>query len=440
VPGPIAPAAYSKEKMDSLFEDIDGHLKRGRIKEARELIRRQNAALVPAPQMDRFRRTEEELGRYHQLLLETVPGAAIDLPAIAQLDIRRGGELIVKNFQETETEVRFETLTGIRSRMKRSDIANIRKPPKDTAGVFVDEELERQASYRGIRITKSGTDWKFSDPPQGPAPGFAYFELADFCARNGRNNRLVPLFAEGLKRDPTLPSTVFEKKAERFVDIFLYFISIQAKEDAQSAYDVLTKRYRRSKAYTDRVENDKQVREAFAELFETEIASAPKPPPPGPEDPAPPTPEPEPPPDLPPPPPGAPPPAPPPAGPPPPAAPPAPKPPVDEDPDRVDGAAPTVLPPGSPSKAVEMVKKGDEIFKQAMKHVLNSDSQKNPNGWIDENRKALALLTQAFEKFYYPAQGVFEQAKKEVPRTLLNRVRQCQMTKVMCRKRDIGAR
>jgi hypothetical protein len=168
------------------------------------------------------------------------------------------------------------------------------------------------------------------------------------------------------------------------------------------------------------------------------MAVAPKPAPPGPDSPSPPTPEPEPEPDQPPPtpPPGSP-PAPP--APPPPAVPTPPKP-VDDDPDRVDGAEPTILPKDAPSKAVDLVKKGDDLFKQAMKHVLNSDSQKNPTGWVEENKKALKLLNEAFDKCYYPAQEVFEKAKKEVPRTLTKRVRHCQMTRVMCRKRNVAAR
>jgi len=449
-PGPVMPVPYSPEKMTALFEEIDGHLKRGRIKEARELLRRQDASLVPGPQVEKFRKTEADLGRYHQLLLETIPGAAIDLPQIAELDLKSGGALIVKNLQEGETEIRYETLNGIRATQKKTFVTAIRRPPKEAYGVLVDEELEKQATYRGIRITKSrtptGIEWKFLDPAQGPAPGYAFFELADFCARNGRNTRLVPLFEEGLQRDPNLASTVFEKKAAQFVDIFLYFITIQAKEDAQGAYDVLKKRYQMSKAYRERIEGDRDIRDAYAELFDTSIAKGPDPAPPATEGSTPPapSPDPEPPPDVPPPPTPEPPPPPPPGTPPaPPAAPPAPppKPPVvDEDPDKVDGAAPTTLPPNSPSKAVDLVKKGDELFKQAMKHVLNSDSQKNPNGWVEENRKALALLTQAFDKCYYPAQEVFEKAKKDIPRTLTNRVRQCQMTKVMCRKRDVAAR
>ncbi|HKS15956.1 MAG TPA: hypothetical protein VJU16_01440, partial [Planctomycetota bacterium] len=241
-PGPVVPVPYSAEKMTALFEEIDGHLKRGRIKEARELLRRQDASLVPGTQIEKYRRAESDLGRYHQLLLETLPGAAIDIPQIAELDLKSGGSLIVKNLQEGETEVRYETLNGIRGQLKRSFVTAIRRPPKEAYGVLVDEELEKQASYRGIRITKTktaaGMEWKFLDPAQGAAPGYAFFELADFCARNGRNTRLIPLFDEGLKRDPNLAATVFEKKAAQFVDIFLYFITIQAKEDAQSAYDV----------------------------------------------------------------------------------------------------------------------------------------------------------------------------------------------------------
>src|SRR5688572_30122337 len=445
IPAPNVPTPYSAEKMAALFDEVDLNLKRGKIKEARELMRRQNAELVPASEIGRYRRTEEDVTKYHQLLAETVHGAAIDIPPLAEISLKSGGNLIVKNLQEGETELRYETLVGIRGSVKRAATASVRRAPKETAGVLVDEELAKQASYRGVRIEKQGIDWKFSDPPQAPVSGYAYFELADFCARNGRNTRVVPLFSEALKRDPQIVSTVFEKKAAGLVDIFLYFIGIQAKEDARGAYELLIKRYRLSRAYKERIENDQEVRDMYADLFDAAVAQAPKP---GPEGTAPPTPapapEPEPEPDLPPPPPpdATPPPGAPPSA--PPSAPPAPKPPPkpveDEDPDRVDGAAPTILPPGSPSKAVDLVKKGDELFKQAMKHVLNSDSQKNPTGWADENRKALALLTQAFDKYYYPSQAVFEKAKKDIPRTLTNRVRQCQMTKVMCRKRDVGSR
>src|SRR5262245_4759322 len=57
-PAPDAPVPYSSEMMTSLFEEIDAHLKRGRIKEARELIGRRSASLVPTMWMDKFRSTE----------------------------------------------------------------------------------------------------------------------------------------------------------------------------------------------------------------------------------------------------------------------------------------------------------------------------------------------------------------------------------------------
>lgn len=447
-PAPDAPVPYSSEMMTSLFEEIDGHLKRGRIKEARELIGRRSASLVPTPWMEQFRRREEELAKYHQLLRETGPGAAIDLPETAEVHLKSGGTLVVKNLQESATDVRFETLTGIRGSVRRGDVVKIEKRPRDRSGVLVDEELERQASYRGILVAKektdAGIDMKFSDKAGASVPGYAYFELADFCARNGRNSRLVPLFDEALKRDSELVGTVFEKKAGQFVDIFLYFIATQAKEDARNAYVVLSQRYRNSRAFRENVEGDEEVRKAYADLFDTELAKGPKPgtTEPGTRD-KPPEPEPEAdlPPPIPPPTPGPPPPPPPPSSGLPDPEPPKKKPPVvEEDPDLVNASEPTILPPDSPSKAVELVKKGDDLFKQGMKHVLNSDSTKNPEGWIAENKKALKFLTEALEKCYYPAQEVFEKAKKPVPRTLMKRFRHCQMAKVACRKRDVGSR
>src|SRR5262245_30684277 len=284
---PLRPAAYSMEKMDSLFEELATHLRRGRIREANELLRRQDVSLVPASRMDEFRKSDTEVGRYIRLLGETIYGAAVDLPQIAELDLRSGGAIVVKNLQESPVDVRFETLTGIRSTLKKSDVTAIRRSTKEMGGVLVDEELEKQASYRGVRIAKTGVDWAFGDGPKGSVPGYSFFELADFCARNGRNQRVVPLFAEGLKRDPNLAATVFEKKAAQFVDILLYFIAIQSKEDAQRTYDVLKRRYGLSKAYRERVENDQEVRKMFADLFDTEVAQGPKSEAPKTEDPAP---------------------------------------------------------------------------------------------------------------------------------------------------------
>ena len=438
-PAPAPPAAgYSAAKMTALFGEIDGQLKRGRIKEARELFKRQDAALVPETDLERFRALDESLGRYHQLLLQSV-GATVDLPQIAELEIRGGGAIIVKNLQESETEYRFETLAGIRSRLPKTSVASLRRAPPDGRGVLVDEELEKLASYRNIRVEKKQTDagfeWTFSDAGRTAVPGVAYFELADFCARNGRNNRIVPLFQEGLKRDPDLVRNVFERAAERMVDTFLYFMSIRAKEDARSALASLTDRYRTSRAYRERIEGDADIRNAYADLFESATAMGPKSdaPPGPPSNPPKPPPEPEPEPNPPPPDPAPPPPPPDDAQKPPPNPP-------DDDPDRVEGAEPTILPSDAPAKAVELVKKGDELFKQAMKHILNSDSQKNPTGWAAENRAALELLKKAHDSYYYPAQEVFEKAKRPNPTTLLRRVRQVQMTRALCRKRDVASK
>jgi len=430
---PVVPetSLYSPAKMSMFFTEFDGFLRRGQIKEARELLRGQKPAMVPKEHQERFRTLEQEVGKYHQLLLLTFHGNTVDLPQMAELELRSGGMLVVKNLQESAGDYRYETLTGIKARVTKDTVVNIRKYEKDRAGLLVDEELEKQASYRGFRIAKEGLAWKFLESPQRPASGFDYFELADFCARNGRNARIVPLFAEGLKRDPDLPATVFEKKAERFVDVFLFFISIRSKDDAKRAYDHLTAHYGRSRAFRDKVELDSDVREAYKDLFETPMAVEPKDPPPAP--PGPPGPEPPAPPPPPPPAPGEPP------APAPPAAPPPPKPPPpDDDPDRVRPSQKTALPSDAPSRAVDLVRKGDEIFEEAMKRVLNSSNEKNPQGWADENKKALELLNKAHDQCYYPAQEAFEKAKKPIPTALLRRVREVQMTRAMCRKRAVS--
>jgi hypothetical protein len=98
------------------------------------------------------------------------------------------------------------------------------------------------------------------------------------------------------------------------------------------------------------------------------------------------------------------------------------------------------LPDDSPKSAVDLVKRGDDLYEQAMKCVKNSDQSANPSGWQAENKKALGLLTKAFDECYYKAQEAFETAKKPIPRNLLDRTRECQITRVMCRKRSISSK
>ena len=98
--------------------------------------------------------------------------------------------------------------------------------------------------------------------------------------------------------------------------------------------------------------------------------------------------------------------------------------------------APLVLVPGGTAPEVlALVAKGDAAFDQAMKHLLDSDSNDNPSGWAGENAKALDLFMRANQEGYLPAQEKFGAAVP--PQPLLDRVRECTLRASLCRKRSV---
>ncbi len=422
----------SPAEAAAIFSSIDENLRRGRILEAREKINSTNKLLLPESEIGRFRDYEERVGKYYQLAQETSKGI-IDMPQLYQL-ITRGalGKLVVKILSDKDGTISYETITGIRSTGKRSDFESIRKLEPPYARAEIREELKKQAGYKGIdAILEPGQPSVYRERPGKKATGLQFFDLADFCARNGFNDELVPLFDEALKRDPDLLNTVHETKAERMVNVFFYFLGTKSAKDAEMTLGILNERYADSRAYREKVAGDKETQDMIQHLLKGPVAIAqpvrPTPPAPDPvprppavkERPANPVPQPQPPQPIPP------------QPPPPQPLPPAPEPAVEPPPG--NGIMGTL-----PAKTREFVAKGDAYFQQGMAHLRRSDLNTNPEGWAEENKKALELFMKANNEGYLPAQNMF--GKGPVPRSLCDKVRETTMLASLCRKRSVTAR
>jgi hypothetical protein len=432
-----APRSYDGGFMAAFFTEVDGHLRYGRLKEARDAVGRLNKLLVPMDQLARYREFETRVEGLWRLIQETTPGALLELPQMAQIVFKGGGTsgVFVKNVVETATEYRFETLDGIRSRRAKADVSEFRRLPDGARTAAIDMELEKKAGYKGIKIAwkdDAHSDMSFEHASGRKVEGIHYFELADFCARNGANKRLGPLFQQAWNLDPNIIDTVHEAKADALVNVLIYFISIRSKEDAKWTLGVLNQRYKTTRAFLEKVEQDDELKKHYESLFDTGAIAKHTDPPKRPDpvrqpdpvtqpDPAK-RPDPIKPPD--------------PSKQPDPAKQPDPVKPDPPDLERTDEPRPveagaTQLPETAPARAKELVKKGDAAYAEAMKHLLNSDPNLNPDGWGAENRKALDAFTAAFES-YSQAQDMFG---SEVPQSLLKRFRDTQMSRSLCRKR-----
>lgn len=432
---PPGPKMYTAVDMSILFNETDDLLRRGKLFEARDRVHNTSRIMIPQESLAKFIDYEARVGRYHSLLLETTKGGTIEMPKMTQILIKDGGKLVVKVLFKDSDSVTYETLTGIRSKIARSRCEEIKDLEPVYARVEVTLELKKQADYKGIVIEqKPGEPLSLREKPGRKATSLQIFDLADFCARNGANDKLVPLFDEALARDPDLLNTVHESKAERMVEVLVYFLTIKATFDARKTLDILKERYADTKAYRERVANDSEFMAAMEGVLLRRAAQPiakldPKPAPPAPK-PADPAPTPVAPPktpdqpDLP---------------------PPAPRPadPADA-PIRVDPGTPAEvtavsMPDGTNAKITGLVARGDEYFRKAMDHLNNCDPRVKPESAAVENKEALKLFMKANSEGYLLAQEEYKDGAR-VPEPLLDRVREATQRAYFCRKFAVSIR
>src|SRR6185503_19819887 len=417
-PAPSGPKMYSAVDMSVLFNKTDDLLPRGKLFEARDEIQNTSRLMIPPDSLAKFTDYEGRVCRYHSLLLETTKGGTIEMPKMTQVLIKNGGKLVVKVLTEDASSITYETLTGIRSKIEKARCEEI-KPLEPVYGrVEVSLELKKQADYKGLIVDQEpGKPLALKEKPGRKVTGLQIFDLADFCVRNGANDKLVPLFDEALARDPDLLTTVHETKADRMVDVLVYFLSIKATYDAKKTLEILKGRYAESKSYKERVSGDSEFiaamdsaltsrRAAPAPMAKVDSQPTSKPaievpglPPKdkSPEDPKPET----------------------------PTAKPSetPEPAVRvTDPERPIDVTSVSMPDATNQKIVDLVAKGDKYFREAMEHLNNCDPRVKPESAAEENKLALKAFKAANE-CYIPAQDLY--GNNRVPEPLLDRVRDC---------------
>jgi hypothetical protein len=409
IPGP---RMYSAIEMGGLFKDLDEHLRRGRFFEAREKLQNTSRLMIPQDAMAKFTGYDDRVGLYHALLMETTKGGTIDkMPQMTQVLIKNAGKLVVKVLSENEETLTYETLMGIRSKIAKNRCEEIKPLTPVYASVEVSLELKKQADYRGLAVeTEPGKPMVLKDQPGRKTTAIQIFDLADFCARNGANDKLVPLFDEALRRDADLLATVHETKADRMVEVLFYFVSVKSASDVARTSDILRERYADTKSYRERVAGDPEVKP----LMEFALVRKPAEPVAKPAENTQPVPDP---------------------------APVQPEPPEIEritEPGRPIEPTSVSMPVGTAPAIVDLISRGDKFFIQAKQHLEASNPAINPNDWADENKKALEFFVKANQDCYLKAQNFYVDGSPPMP--LLDRVREATMCTALCRKRSVRSR
>lgn len=400
----------SESRLASILKTVEIQIAAGKYLEAWNALSEVKDIQVGSDESRaRLRATRERVQTYLRLIRETRLGATIRMPEITRLHTPHRTKVVVRRLTEDSAKYHFEDLGGGRWSVSKSDVARTEKLDPFEAFVEIWEALVPRAARAGIVAVEEKKNGvyvhRFEEAPNRKPAGWQFFDLADFCASNGANELLTPLFDEALKRDPEIVRTVHEKKGDRMVEVLFYFLSIQSIPDAEfTLTKVLLPLYSDTRAYRDRVLADEDARKLIAQVLKTEVKFTP------PDKPRDETPE---------------------------STTKRDEPPVrvTEPKTSTTGFAPM---PGDTTSAVRArVEEGDRAFKSATDHLLLSDPNANPEGWAAENKKAYELYKQAAGA-YEAAQGLYGSAT--VPQPLLDRFRDAQMRMSLCRKRAVSGR
>jgi hypothetical protein len=422
----------SEAEWSVALSGLERHLRRGKLEEFHASLRTIPRGRVPDSGVADLRRLEEKYAVYVRLLSETDAGRIMPPPPLHNFQHVNGNEILAKLTTTDDRSYWIETLIGIAMRLDRNRVKG--EPEKlnpDRAMATAEFFLESKCGNKGIMRQKKDEliVGFFDDPKRNPPPSaMSYFDIAEFAAENGLAPLIPLLFDKAYEKDRNIVSNVHETKAARLVDLIRFYDNIQSKEDAQESFMRMNTRYYDTAAFG---RNREWLKEKYGALVRE---TAPPPPTFVPV----PTPEPE------------------------------PEPtakndsnPVGADPvsngnktydgmDRVRPGAPPkpvaddkwqrpVSGPITVDAAREHVASGDRLYAEGKKHLVNSDPNENPNGWAGENKSALKLMGQAYEE-YDTAQVIYEKLNLRIPADLLEKVRETNMIRSMCRKRSVSSR
>ena len=85
-------------------------------------------------------------------------------------------------------------------------------------------------------------------------------------------------------------------------------------------------------------------------------------------------------------------------------------------------------------KVAVLMRKGNALVEEAAVHVRATDPIRNPDGWRDENRKALDLFLRAYREGYSPAISLYDELET-IPESILEGMRNGHLGEEECRQR-----
>jgi hypothetical protein len=432
---PVKPAVvkFTRTEFDYLKDRIDKALAKGDLPEARKRMDELESDRLPDEYSPELAKLRERLEFYLRLIAETDRGRLVDPPKLHRFEMSTGGKIDAKLITSDERYFHIETLHGIPTRLDRQ---RVKEGPTEldayAVGAVLEEKLNGRCAAKGIVMHMEGHKLVgfFDNPRKKPVPtAMNYFDMAEFAVENGLNHLLTLLLDAAKQKDPSLVRNVHETKAKRLVDLLRFYHTSGLNEDKNEAFMMLNARYHDTTAFE---ENRSWLEQNFPGMVKAPVKPKPAEPAtagggakPAPSPGTPPARDPR------------------------PISSGASKPEGDGGMSKVPRETPKWKPPAdfddwnreyngplSVEEARKREAKGDDCYREGKKHLTNSYEEVNPTGWAQANVDALKWMSMAFEE-YDIAQIIYQRMGQRIPATLLEKARETNMIRAMCRKRAV---
>lgn len=380
---------YAAAVMKQYRDRVETALFAGDFAAAEQAFGAIDTGRVPPDAREWHDQMRPRVAAFVALLRLTDDGARVPMPPLFEVVFADNTVKTVNVLRRTDTQILMEHFSGAVVGMAPG---TLRAEPKllseDIARLDIVNELMQRAGKRQVTIKTSG-GYAAAAAAGGAPSAVDYFDLADFANHWGLAPAVSALFEQAYASNPSVAGKVEEVKGRRLVKRFLHHFSLRQFDEARRVLAILNERFGRCEAFRELGDDQMAMiyKEATGkELKEEAPALAAAPPP---TDPAP----------------------------------------VVEQPDIETDSKDL-------SEAEKLVLKGDQAYREGMAHVERSSPTHNPDGADEENRKAMRKFQEA-RGFYAEAQEIYDNAGQQVPRKLMDKLREATSALFVCRKRAV---
>lgn len=386
---------YTPATMLDFRTRIERALFQGRLAAAKKTTGEVQEEKVPAGDRKWYSQTQRKIETFMALVKLTDDGKILPMPALVDITLPSGTVKSVHVIDQTNRKITFEEFSGARVGLNPAQLRGTPQPlDPDTCRLTILSELIKRAQKRRIDVRSlyKGTDrgYAVSAAAGGSPTPMDYFDLADFASHWGLAAAVTPLFERASADNPGIIGSVSEVKARRLIRLFLYYLSMDRKDEARRLLKLINDRFARTEAFRELT--DGQIARVFKDATGTDIK----------ED--------------------------------------APElartgPPPNPNPTRVNPPTEVKTDSKDIEEARSLVRKGDAAFKTGMDHVKKANPHTNPQA-DEENYKALRRFQEA-RGYFDEAQEIYSNAEVPIPRSLMEKLRRATQELFLSRKRAI---